>query len=79
MPGHYKGSRGRGRGGQRGRGGHGRRRGGNRELIPSRDGFLYRLESNVDEDDDFRIYGQFSSDEQETIPQSKKKKKKKNT
>lgn len=74
MPGHYKGSRGRGRGGQRGRGGHGRRRGGNRELIPSRDGFLYRLESNVDEDDDFRIYGQFSSDEQETIPQKQGKK-----
>jgi hypothetical protein len=79
MRGHHKGSRGRGRQGGRGRGGHGRGgRGGRRELIPTRDGFLYRPETNVDYfelEDDFRIYGQFSSDEQDNQPQNLKKKK----
>jgi hypothetical protein len=74
MRGHHKGSRGRGRQGGRGRGGHGRGgRGGRRELIPTRDGFLYRPETNVDYfelEDDFRIYGQFSSDEQDNQPQN---------
>lgn len=81
MRGHHKGSRGRGRQGGRGRGGRGRGghgRGGRRELIPTRDGFLYRPETNVDYfelEDDFRIYGQFSSDEQDSPPENLKKKK----
>ncbi|KAK4510621.1 uncharacterized protein ATC70_005052 [Mucor velutinosus] len=86
MPG--RGKRGNGRG--RGRGGAGARgrgrgrisiggggRGRNRELIPSAIGYVYRPRSNVDEfDDDFRIYGQFGSDqddsESEFSPHAKK-------
>lgn len=76
MPG--RGKRGNGRG--RGRGGAGARgrgrgriniggggRGRNRELMPSAIGYVYRPRSNVDEfNDDFRIYGQFSSDEDDS-------------
>ncbi|KAL0140511.1 hypothetical protein V8B55DRAFT_1507946 [Mucor lusitanicus] len=68
------GARGRGRGrGSIGGGGRGR----NRELIPSAIGYVYRPRSNVDEfDDDFRIYGQFGSDqddsESEFVPHAKK-------
>lgn len=87
MPG--RGKRGNGRG--RGRGGAGARgrgrgrisiggggRGRNRELIPSAIGYVYRPRSNVDEfDDDFRIYGQFGSDqddsESEFSPHAKSK------
>lgn len=69
------GARGRGRGrGSIGGGGRGR----NRELIPSAIGYVYRPRSNVDEfDDDFRIYGQFGSDqddsESEFVPHAKSK------
>ncbi|KAG1121768.1 hypothetical protein G6F42_012105 [Rhizopus arrhizus] len=89
MPG--RGKRGNGRG--RGRGGAGARgrgrgriniggggRGRNRELMPSAIGYVYRPRSNVDEfNDDFRIYGQFSSDEDDSetdarqfVPHAKK-------
>ena len=52
--------RGRGRGfGSIGGGGRGR----NRELAPSAVGYVYRPRSNVDDEEDFRVYGQFSSDE----------------
>ncbi|GAN10311.1 conserved hypothetical protein [Mucor ambiguus] len=85
MPG--RGKRGNGRG--RGRGGAGARgrgrgrtsiggggRGRNRELIPSAIGYVYRPRSNVDEfDDDFKIYGQFGSEqddsESEFLPHAK--------
>ncbi|KAI9276045.1 hypothetical protein BY458DRAFT_532990 [Sporodiniella umbellata] len=68
MPNYRKNSRGRGRG-RGGRGG----RGGHRQLYPSSQGFLYRLESNVDVEDDFRLYGQFDNDNDHPTPQSKKK------
>ncbi|KAI8991847.1 hypothetical protein BDF20DRAFT_984442 [Mycotypha africana] len=58
-----RGKRGSGRGGGRRGGG----RGGRRQLIPTSIGFVYPLQSNVDDfDDDFRVYGQFSSDEGST-------------
>ncbi|KAI8639375.1 hypothetical protein BD408DRAFT_421506 [Parasitella parasitica] len=73
MPRHGKRGNGRGRrGGACARGGRGRGRGiiggggrgCNRELIPSAIGYVYRTRSNADEfSDDFRIYGEFSSDE----------------
>lgn len=76
MPGRGKRGNGRGRGrggaGARGRGGGrinigGGGRGRNRELMPSAIGYVYRPRSNVDEfNDDFRIYGQFSSDEDDS-------------
>lgn len=73
------GGRGRGRGaGNRGRGrgsigGGGRGR--NRDLIPTSIGFVYRASSNVDDDeDDFRVYGQFSSDENSEVEFSPKSK-----
>ncbi|KAI8335256.1 hypothetical protein EDC96DRAFT_548219 [Choanephora cucurbitarum] len=70
-----RGGRGRGRGAYGGRGAFvGGGRGRNRHLIPSDMGFLYQLESNVDSfSDDFRIYGQFSSDESEEDIGKKKK------
>ncbi|CEP08929.1 hypothetical protein [Parasitella parasitica] len=62
---------GRNRGGASARGGRGKGRGSNggrgRELIPSTMGYVYRPRSEVDEfNDDFRIYGQFSSDEDDS-------------
>lgn len=78
MPGKGKQTRGRGRGGHRGRSrgrgssgrggfGGGGGRGRNRDLIATSLGYVYRLESNVDEyNDDFRVYGQFSSDEEDS-------------
>ncbi|KAI8985036.1 hypothetical protein BDB01DRAFT_896608 [Pilobolus umbonatus] len=64
-----RGRAGRGRG--RGRGGRGRgQRGGgggrshNRHLIPTSIGFVYELNDTLD--DDFRVYGQFSSDDTDT-------------
>ncbi|KAI8891298.1 hypothetical protein K501DRAFT_204914 [Backusella circina FSU 941] len=87
MGGNYRGkqTRGRGRGGRGGRGG-GRGRGGggrgrNRELIPSSAGFLYRPQSNTGDYDDFTVYGQFSTDEEEEAikyPHGGKSKKKNN-
>lgn len=84
-----RGKRGNGRGhrgGGRGSGGGGRGsgrgsiggggRGRNRDLIASAVGYVYRPRSNVDEfEEDFRIYGQFSSDEtdSDTIPSTKSK------
>lgn len=62
---------GRGRGRSIGGGGRGR----NRELIPSAIGYVYRPRSNVDEEEDFRIYGQFSSDETNSEPESSSKSK----
>lgn len=62
-----RGNRGGGRGRGRGRGGG---RGRNRDLIPTSLGYVYRLESNVDEfNDDFRVYGQFTSDEDDSEPE----------
>ncbi|KAG2232245.1 hypothetical protein INT48_000895 [Thamnidium elegans] len=73
-----RGGRGRGGGGGRGRGRSigGGGRGRNRELIPSAIGYVYKPRSNVDEEEDFRIYGQFSSDETDSEPESKSTKKK---
>jgi hypothetical protein len=94
MPNRGKGGNGRGRGGRgrggrgRGAGGKGRGRGGsiggggrgrNRDLIASAIGYVYRPRSNVDEfEEDFRIYGQFSSDETDSdgAPSTKSKQRK---
>lgn len=70
------GNRGRGASGGRGRGNHGGGRGRNRELIPSAIGYVYKPRSNVDDDDDFRVYGQFSSDETDSGGESSSKSKK---
>ncbi|GAA5801651.1 hypothetical protein HPULCUR_007099 [Helicostylum pulchrum] len=71
-----RGGRGGGGGGGRGRGRSigGGGRGRNRELIPSAIGYVYKPRSNVDDDEDFRIYGQFSSDETNSEPESSSKK-----
>lgn len=77
-----RGKRGNGRGGGRGSargrgrgsiGGGGRGR--NRELIPSAVGYVYKPRSNVDDNDDFRVYGQFSSDETDSGAESSSKSK----
>lgn len=78
-----RGKRGGGRGSSRGRGARGRGRGSiggggrgrNRELIPSAVGYVYRPRSNVDEEEDFRVFGQFSSDETDSGPESSVKRK----
>lgn len=70
MPGKGNYNRGRGKGRSRGRGrgaARGGGRGRNRDLIATSVGYVYRLQSNVaDFDDDFRIYGQFSSSEEDS-------------
>lgn len=79
MPNHGKRDSRRGHRGGRGGGGRGRGRGStggggrgrNRDLIASAIGYVYQPRSNVDEfEEDFRIYGQFSSDEtdSDTMP-----------
>lgn len=79
-----RGKRGSGRRGGRGRGatsGRGRGsiggggRGRNRELIPSAVGYVYKPRSNVDDDDDFRVFGQFSSDATDSGAESSSKSK----
>lgn len=78
MPNRGKRGSGRGRGRGRGRGSiGGGGRGRNRELIPSAVGYVYKPRSNVDDSDDFRVYGQFSSDETDSGAETSSKSKSK--